>query len=591
MSGDHPRSAPPSNPLASSTEPPAGIARRHLLAGAASLPLIAASTGSLAQTQGPKPATGDEALRQRAHDVRVATARANLALAIPPHPDNGDEQRYPNRIGSDSRGLPHDARGEVNAAAYAALTAAFDSGEPAAFEAVPLGGTRKLLNPLGSLAVSLSGPDVTQFAIPPAPALASAARAAEAVELYWQALLRDVPLAEYHNDTSHPDIRAAVDDLNRLAEFNGPREGGKVTPQTLFRGNAWYQDRNDRSGRTGRWVTPPGVADGPVVSQFLLRDAPYGAQFIPARIRPYQPIDFLTDYDEWLRVQNGHAAARPVQHERTARFIATGRDIGAYAHLSPAASWSAALLLGTPEQASSPSHGGIFPGSVATTHPGNPYRSSRTQTGGASSFAGPYFQWLIAQGTPRAIRAAYFQKFRYHRTLRPEAYAGLVHHRVVHNVRDYPVHAALLDSQALARSRARFGSHLLAHIYPEGAPIHSAYPSGASIIGAVGATLLKAFHDENLVIPNPLRVDPQDPTRTVPYTGAPLTVGGELNKLAVNYGTGRSWAGIHWRSDIAASLALGEEIAIGLLRDERATFREAFGGFSFTRFDGSPVTV
>jgi hypothetical protein len=68
-------------------------------------------------------------------------------------------------------------------------------------------------------------------------------------------------------------------------------------------------------------------------------------------------------------------------------------------------------------------------------------------------------------------------------------------------------------------------------------------------------------------------------------------VGGELNKLALNYGAGRDWAGIHWRSDLAAAMALGEAVAIGLLRDERAALREAFDGFSFTRFDGTRVTV
>lgn len=567
----------------------APLARRSFLGSAAALPWLAAPLAADAQTLTLIPVSADEALRQRAHEVRVAAARANLALPIPPHPNNGDEQRYPNRIGSDSRGLPHNARGEVDPAAYAALLAAHRSGDPADYEAVPLGGTRKLLNPLGSFSVSLIGPDVTQFTIPAPPPLASAARAAEAVELYWQSLLRDVPLAEYRNDTGHPLVLAAVDELNRLPDFHGPRDAsGKVTPQTLFRGNALLPDRNDPYGR---WVTPPGVLDGPVVSQFLLRDAPYSAQFIPARVRSYAPLDFLTEYDEWLRVQNGQAPARPVQYEPSARFIATGRDIGAYAHLSPASSWAAALLLGTPAFAANPSYGGLFPASVNTLNPGNPYRNSKTQAGGASTFAQPYFQSLLAQGTSRSIRAAYWQKLRYHRTLRPEAYAGLVHHRVAGGAGDYPVHLVLLDSQALARSRAKFATHLLAHIYPEGSPIHSAYPSGASVIGAIGATLLKAFYDESLVIPNPVQPDPADPTRTVPWTGVPLTVGGELNKLALNYGTGRSWAGIHWRSDIAASVALGEEIAIGLLRDERATFRENFGGFAFTRFDGTRITV
>ena len=74
-------------------------------------------------------------------------------------------------------------------------------------------------------------------------------------------------------------------------------------------------------------------------------------------------------------------------------------------------------------------------------------------------------------------------------------------------------------------------------------------------------------------------------------TRPPLTVGGELNKLALNYGDGRCWAGIHWRSDAAASLVLGEEVAIGLLRDEKTTFREVFDGFAFTRFDGTRVSI
>jgi hypothetical protein len=93
------------------------------------------------------------------------------------------------------------------------------------------------------------------------------------------------------------------------------------------------------------------------------------------------------------------------------------------------------------------------------------------------------------------------------------------------------------------------------------------------------------------VIPNPVQPDPKDPTKLIPYEGPALTVGGELNKLATNIGLGRNWAGIHWRSDAAASLPPAEEVAIGLLRDERNTFREAFEGFRFTRFDGSVVEI
>jgi hypothetical protein len=117
----------------------------------------------------------------------------------------------------------------------------------------------------------------------------------------------------------------------------------------------------------------------------------------------------------------------------------------------------------------------------------------------------------------------------------------------------------------------------------------SSCPGGASSIGAINATLLKAFFDETYVLPNPVQPAPTDPTRLIPYEGPPLTVGGELNKLATNLGQGRNWAGIHFRSDAAASLPQAEEVAIAILRDERATFREAFRGFELTRFDGTRV--
>lgn len=38
-------------------------------------------------------------------------------------------------------------------------------------------------------------------------------------------------------------------------------------------------------------------------------------------------------------------------------------------------------------------------------------------------------------------------------------------------------------------------------------------------------------------------------------------------------------------------LALGEVIAISILRDEKLTFHENFSSFSFTKFDGTKVTI
>lgn len=111
--------------------------------------------------------------------------------------------------------------------------------------------------------------------------------------------------------------------------------------------------------------------------------------------------------------------------------------------------------------------------------------------------------------------------------------------------------------------------------------VHS--PAGA------GATILKAFFNESFVIPNPVVVS-DDGLSLEPYKGM-LLAGDELNKLAANVAIGRDTAGVHWRSDGIEGIKLGEEVAISLLRDYKETFNENFGGFSFSRFDGSPVLI
>jgi hypothetical protein len=594
---DHPTISTESD-QASPTLPTTAVTRRSLLGGAgiavgaavlASPPSMPGIAPAAAQPVSAEPRPLDVAFNRRAFEVREACASHNAKIPIAPHPSNGDEARYTNKIGSDSRGLPHDKRGEVEQAAWQALYTACQSGDPADFEKIPLGGPRKLVNPVGTQAVSLSGINPTQIGIPPAPALASAERGGEAVEVYWQSLLRDVPLTELRDDTSNRDVLAATEELNKLADFRGPKSGGRVTPGTLFRANALYFDPADPKGRS---VTPPGVLDGPLISQFLLRDVPYSAQWISAQIRTALPAnEFLTEYEEWLAIQNGAAPKRQLQFEATPRYITTGRDLAEYIHIGPALGWAAALILAIPGGGTDQRYSGMYPPAEAVSYPSNPYRKSKTQSPAGATFGLQYVQALLATGISNSVRAAYWQKYFVHRAVRPEAYGGLAHHRLANGVSDYPLHDNFLKSEALDRSKAKYGTYLLSQTYPEASPLHSTYPGGATSVGAVTATILKAFFDESRVIANPVQPDPADPTRLVPYGGPPLTVGGELNKLAVNFGFGRNWAGIHWRSDASASMAIGEEVAIGMLRDERTTLREPFDGFSFTRFDGSRVTI
>ena len=86
----------------------------------------------------------------------------------------------------------------------------------------------------------------------------------------------------------------------------------------------------------------------------------------------------------------------------------------------------------------------------------------------------------------------------------------------------------------------------------------------------------------------------EDGLSLVPYSGGDvdqITVGGEMNKIAANIAIGRNHAAVHWRSDYADSLRLGEAVAISVLRDQKSCYNELFDGFTFTKFDGTTITV
>jgi hypothetical protein len=150
-----------------------------------------------------------------------------------------------------------------------------------------------------------------------------------------------------------------------------------------------------------------------------------------------------------------------------------------------------------------------------------------------------------------------------------------------------------LDSAAVQEVFQNNGTYLLPTAYPEGGPLIPAYSGGHSTVAGACATALKAFFNENFVIPNPM-VAADDGQSLLPYTGLDadlITVGGELNKVASNVAQGRNIASLHWRSDAYQGLLLGEKVAISVLRDQRHTYNEPFHGFTFTKFDGTTTTV
>jgi hypothetical protein len=246
--------------------------------------------------------------------------------------------------------------------------------------------------------------------------------------------------------------------------------------------------------------------------------------------------------------------------------------------------FQACLILGTKPNADDPHSGGIG----APSTPTDPYLNSATQLGFAT-FGDPFKKTVVSEVATRALKAAWFQKWFVHLRLRPEAFGGRVHFHMTKQ-RQYPLHADVLKSQAIREVYGRHGTYLLPMAFPEGSPLHPAYAAGHATVAGACVTILKALFDENFVIPNPV-VPTEDGSTHLPYTGEALTVGGELNKLAVNIAFGRNIAGVHWRSDGSESLQMGEQVAIKLLQDMRLTFNEKFAGFRFTKFDGTQVTI
>jgi hypothetical protein len=124
----------------------------------------------------------------------------------------------------------------------------------------------------------------------------------------------------------------------------------------------------------------------------------------------------------------------------------------------------------------------------------------------------------------------------------------------------------------------------------EGCPAHPAYPGAAATIGGAGVSVLKAFFNEAWVIPNPV-VPGDDGLSLQPWKGEPLTVGGELNKLAFSMAFGRDTAGVHFRRDEIEGIVLGELSPFSVMADVDATDNEGSDGFRLTSFDGTPTTV
>jgi hypothetical protein len=377
-----------------------------------------------------------------------------------------------------------------------------------------------------------------------------------------------------------------------------------------------------------RGITP-GDDIGPYLSQFLLvgntgvnsRDSErrirdglitYGGISIDQRVRTATPgQDYMQTWEEWLDVQNAANVSQlesylPGNSPQGRRFIYTPRDLSTYVHYDALyeAYLNACLILlanGTPFD------------------PGIPFQKNDKidHQQGFAHFGGPHILSLVTEVATRALKAVRFQKYNVHRRLRPEALAARLHriNQLEHmapdlrDMFDNLEECKILD--AVANRNGQANNYLLPMAFCEGSPMHPAYGAGHATVAGACVTILKAFFDHKSlleVVPlselnrrdyNVLKkvhpklnkvhssnlayvsVDNGQSLGVVPVLDsnnniAKLTVEGELNKLASNISVGRDWAGVHYFTDYYESILMGEEIALGILEEQKLTFGENF---------------
>jgi hypothetical protein len=347
------------------------------------LPAIVGLSEAQAADMGP---LDSQQRRVKAFMVRVESAKQEYLAPAPPHPTNGDEERYCSKLASYSKGLIHKANGEVEPAAYQSLIHALQTGNYDDFEAILVGGPNRLVNPQSGLAYDLEGLDSHQTFEPPAPRFASAEQAGEMVELYWMALLRDVAYLDYG---TNPLALAAIEDLNALSAFRGPRQNGQVTPDTLFRSRF------------------PGALPGPYFSQFWWLPTPFGAELIDRRASVGRPdLDYMTTFPEWLAIQNGQYPQVSDPLDPVRRYMHNGRSISGWVHLDVLfQGYFEACLIMAVQSANTAAVPFVAQlGLGVPYNPGNPYNDSQTQVGFAT-FGLPMIKALMREVATRALKA------------------------------------------------------------------------------------------------------------------------------------------------------------------------------------------
>ncbi len=549
---------------------------------------------------------------------------ANIAYDRPheEHVPNGDEE-LPKKVMSFTKGLLHNTTTGLieNEDDFQKFVDGICSGDPEIIKQTPLGPNGDWKSDKGQriktvrawesagagLAFDLQGPDAQSVTMPPPPALGSDELTAEMAEVYCQAVLRDIPFTEF---SSRNEVQNCIDGLNQLPFFTNDFRGGEpdLSSESVFRGFTEgdqvgpYLSQFLLCGNNGRnkkgEPTEFGIKDG------LIN---YGAITIDQQVRQAEQKDYMTEWKEYIDVQNGadFRGQEDYAYRRVRRFITTGRDLATYVHYDALyqAYLNACLIL---------------LGHRAEFDKGVPFKGNDTndRQQGFALFGDPHILTLVTEVATRALKAVRFQKFNIHRRLRPEALAARMQKMTaIESALDQDTNDKLKNMYDALNNAGIFtllnhGNKLLPMAYCEGSPMHPSYGAGHATVAGACVTILKAFFNHDLYIDisqdgSSMKLVKDKPAvgrALVPSSdgkrlevieiGEPMTLNGELNKLAANISIGRNWAGVHYYSDYKESLLMGEKIAIGLLQEQDITYNPAENfHLNLKKFDGTDLVI
>lgn len=455
-------------------------------------------------------------------------------------------------------------------------------------------------------------------------------------------LLSDMPYYDGKSVTSSTPLHTDTSGLNSFERARRQARTGTITDgltlQNVFRGSTvgaqvgpyisqfLLAGTNSLLGGTGGTPGFPGTQ-----ANFDAEDGfiPYGAQVIDQRNLTHKScLDHMTNWTSWLDVQNGANLKAGNLFEEKRRFITTPRDLATYVHFDALyqSYLNACLMLlsiGTPKSK------------------GFPEKSLNGKRDAFATFGDPHILTLVTEVATRCLKAVRRQKFNYHRRGRPEAMGGrlslvcagladslgctdsafekmhdeipeqirlaIIQHNIEQNkdvMKDMRIVRCAGGTESPSGISDDEFSHrnlLLPMAFPEGSPMHPSYGAGHATVAGGCVTMLKAFFemyedcdsgklrilklgDKDFFVPN------NNGSKLVNKEGTPLTIQGELDKLAANISIARNMAGVHYYSDYYDSLRMGERVAVGILLEQSPLYGDEVE-MTFDSFDGDRINI